>query len=80
MYTIVRITNFGPKRKSWIVKGILEGERILQKDWEDFYNEEITEYGDDVDEELTFHEPDYAILSWENGDRVEWFLTEAEGV
>ncbi len=80
MWTVVRIMNFDPERKSWIVKGILEGERILQKDWEDYYNEEIAENGDDVDEELTFHEPDYAILSWENGDRVEWFLTEAEEV
>ena len=80
MYTIVRITNFSPKRKSWIVKGILEGERILQKDWEDYYNEAIAKNGDDIDEDLTFHEPDCAILLWKNGHWVEWLLTEAEEV
>ena len=54
-----------------------EAQKALREAWEDFFNSEVAD-GAQVDEELTFHEDDYAIFSYDDGDRVEWFAAIAE--
>ena len=78
MYTVVRITNFDDERKAMIFPTETEAKEQLQLDWEDLYNDWIASNEIYVDEYLTYHEDDYAILSADDGDRIEWFLTEVD--
>lgn len=78
MYVVVRITNFDSDRIAKILPDMETAQKWLRKDWEDFYNDWIANPDIFEDEELTYYEGDYAILSADDGDRVEWFLIECE--
>lgn len=49
---------------------------MLQKYWEDFYNQELAESTIPVIELDTFHEDDFAQVCWENNDHQWWTLKE----
>lgn len=78
MYVVVRITNFDSDRIAKILPDMETAQKWLRKDWEDFYNDWIANPDIFEDEELTYYEGDYAILSADDGDRIEWFLIECE--
>ena len=86
MYVVVRITNYSLERSALIFSSLEAASDHLQKDWEDKYNNWLSNghyvdwmiNGVEIDEEQTYHEDDYAILSDCYGDRIEWFLIEAK--
>ena len=78
MYVVVRMTNFDSNRIAKILLDMETAQKWLRKDWEDWYNDWIVNPDIFEDEELTYYEGDYAILSADDGDRVEWFLIECE--
>lgn len=43
--------------------------------WEEFYNTCLAN-DDDVNEEFTYHEEEYAKVEWDNGDVAEFILAE----
>lgn len=46
--------------------------------WEDYYNTEIAECPDSVIEEDTYHEENYALISYKEGGITEFLLSEVD--
>lgn len=79
MYVVVRLTNFDDSRMAKLFRHKEDAEYFLQWDWEDWFNDWTDPLGGiDVDKDLSYHEDDYAILSAEDGDRVEWYIIPVE--
>ena len=76
MYVVVRITNFNSDRIAKMLPDMETAQKWLRKDWEDWYNDWIV--NPYIFEDDAYYEGDYAILSADDGDRVEWFLIECE--
>ena len=86
MYVVVRITTYSPERSALIFSSLEAASEYLQRDWEDKYNSWLSNghyegwmiNSVEIDEDYTYHEDDYAVLSDRYGDRIEWFLIEAK--
>lgn len=79
MYVVVRLTNFDDSRMAKLFQHKEDAEYFLQWDWEDWFNDWADPLGGiEVDEDLSYHEDDYSILSAEDGDRVEWYIIPVE--
>ncbi len=93
MYTVFIKSNFDPEITAYKVNNREEGERFLQKNWEDQYNAALADMivpdtneeggyyvASNFDDEYTYHEDDYASIRFKDGDQIEWFLTELRDI
>lgn len=72
-YVVTKTHNFDPETEATEFTDYRKATAYLHWLWEDYYNEEIAN-DSDLDEELCFHESEYAQVQWEDGDRTEFNL------
>lgn len=88
MWVVFKIDITDYERSCMVYKSEVEAENALQKSWEEALNDALASenqipdypYLRKVDMEQTYHEDNYAILSFDNGDRTEWFCEMATGI
>ena len=74
MWVVVRFLNSDGRGSAKRFYTKRSAENCLQQDWENDYNMYIANPNISVNTNLTYHEDDYAILSTDNGNRIEWWI------
>lgn len=77
MYIVCRISDFDATFKAATFSTRKEAMDFLQANWEDCFNTLVAREDMSVDDDLTYHEDAYAILSSDDGYRMEWFLMQS---
>lgn len=76
MYIVMMIHNFDPETKAVLFSDYLKAKAYLHWQWEEYYNVELAEGVIALNEELCYHEDEYGLVSWVDGDQTEFVLTE----
>ena len=76
-YVVIMVHNFDPEVKTAEFDNYDMAKAYLHWLWEDYYNEEIA-VGSELNEEFCYHQDEYAIVEWLDGDRVEFMLSAVE--
>lgn len=74
-FYVVMTHNFDPDNGIYKFQDEETAKEFLLWLWEDYYNTEIAE-GSYLDEDLCYHEDDYAIVKWVDGCYTEFKLVE----
>ena len=75
MYYVIMSHNFDAQTCIYEFEEYDKAIAFLHWDWENYYNEELSE-GSGLDEEECYHEDEYAQVKWEDGCQTEWNLVE----
>ena len=74
-YAVVITYSFNGDVPVYLFDNYDKAKEYLHDFWQDGYNAELAESTIGVDEEKTYHEDDYAIITWNDGDYMEYILT-----
>ena len=77
MFTVIRLHTYDPEREIHVFEKREEAVEYLEEAWEDFFNTEIAENEEYLDFDQCYHEKDYAVVTFIDGEVTEWFLDEA---
>ena len=67
-YAVVVCYSFDPETVVYLFDDYQKACEYLQKMWEYCYNTELEEDKDNIDEEGTYHEEDYAQIKWADNE------------
>lgn len=74
-YCVIKVHSFDRDIDTVLFINYEEAVDYLEKSWQDYYNTELAE-GSDLVEDMTFHEEDYARVTWEgNREYTEFILS-----
>lgn len=73
-YCVVVCHNFDADTPVYLFDTYEKAVEYLQDFWQEYYNEEIANESE-IDESLTFHEDEYAQVTWMDGCYTEFILT-----
>lgn len=74
-YCVVVYHNFNLDMPVYLFDTYENAKEYLHDIWQDYYNQELAEHPGLIDENLTFHEDDYAKVGWIDGCYTEFILT-----
>ena len=74
-YVVVKTHNFDPETEAAEFTDYRKAIAYLHWMWETYYNEEIAN-DSDLDEKFCYHEADYGIIQWMDGNYTEFNLIE----
>lgn len=80
MFVVVKIQSWDHEVKSQVFPTDETAIEALQKDWENTFNDWLDPYDDCYIPEETYHEEEYAVISFEAGTKIEWFLTSPDTI
>ena len=79
-YVVIMDHTFDPETKVTIFGSRPQAEAYLHWAWEDYYNTEIAENPDGISEDETYHEDDYAVITYTDGTMTEFRVLEGEEI
>lgn len=74
MYAVIMVHTFDSDTPTVLFKDYDKAKAYLHWLWETYYNTEISE-GSDLNEEMCFHEDEYAKVTWADDDSTDFILT-----
>lgn len=75
-YAVVIVTNFDIETPVYLFNDYEKAKEYLHDIWQEDYNTELAESIRGIDEFATYHEEYYAKLTWNDGDKIEYILTD----
>ena len=75
-YAVVVVTSFDLDVSVCLFDYYVKATEYLQDLWEDDYNTELAESVIGINEAHTYHEEDYAKITWRDGDTMEYYVTD----
>ena len=76
MYVVTMTHSFDPEAKAVLFTDYYEAVAYLHWWWGDYYNAEIAESSIPLNKDLCFHEEDYAVVTWIDGDQTIFTLAD----
>lgn len=77
-YIVVKSYSFDPETKAYDFDDYKKAKAFLHWWWEDDLNTELAENTNDVDEEFTIHEEDFARIEYIGGEYIQFVLVKLE--
>ena len=74
MYAVIMIHTFDSDTPTVLFDDYDKAKAYLHWLWEDYYNTELAE-GSALNEEMCFHEDEYAKVTWADEDSTDFILT-----
>lgn len=74
MYAVIMVHTFDSDTPTVLFEDYDKAKAYLHWLWETYYNTEISE-GSDLNEEMCFHEDEYAKVTWADDDSTDFILT-----
>ena len=74
IYHVLMVMSFDMDNCIWEFDSYEKANAFLHWQWEEYYNEEIR-CESHLNEKECFHEPDYARVTWDDGEYTEFILT-----
>ena len=75
-YAVVVRTSFDLEAPVYLFDDYEKAKEYLHDLWQKDYNTELAESIRGIDEFATYHEEDYAKITWNDGDEMEYILTD----
>ena len=75
-YAVVVRTSFDIEVLVYLLDDYEKAKEYLRDLWQHDYNVELAESIRGIDEFATYHEEDYAKITWNDGDEMEYILTD----
>lgn len=75
-YAVVVRTSFDLETPVYLFDDYEKAKEYLHDLWQKDYNTELAESIRGIDEFATYHEEDYAKITWNDGDDMEYILTD----
>lgn len=79
-YVVLMEHTFDPETRVVYFNDYNRAKAYLHWAWEDYYNTEIAENPDGISEDETYHENDYAVITYTDMEMTEFKLLETEPI
>lgn len=71
MFVVIRTSSFDYEKPCYLFNTYEEACDFLLKDWEEYYNKELTK-GSKLKEQCCFHFEKHAQVGWKDFDYIKW--------